>query len=1435
MSAVKPVLKLKFSKPAAAAAAAAAAEPAPAPLFRVRMATLREVEDLPSVAQTQDLTAMSAKVPEAAAAPTPKPKPQPLLQKPKVAAAAKPQATAQAIASFPEDIRPLATAIYDSEHANKYTVQTPVYPLQTRRGFNRQILKVFREFVQVPEYGKAPDFDACKRLGAGAQEQLEMYEYQKFVRDYVRQATPYRGLLVYHGLGSGKTCSAIAAAEAMFGVSGKRIIVMTPFSLRDNFIREVTFCGFRHFRLQNHWISLDPSPTNSLFATQILGLPQDYVNKATSIWVPDFDKEPNLAELSAPEKAAIQKQLFAQINSRITFINYNGITASKLKEMACSPAGQGGQGPFDNAIIVVDEIHNLTRLMQGTIEPYLTTLPTHKTRTIPLEPITPGHWTPALCKKAYDPRRPYQTNYKRGYLLYRLLATARNSKIIGLSGTPLINFPEEVAILMNLLGGYIHTATFSIEPGTVAPTKAVDTLRSILKEHPFVDFERTELAGLSIRTLFTLLPEGTRKVRDAAGEVGAERLPPGTASPTIEAVLAEILDTATKKGFKTVGNPDYKSEPLLPPIGDEFRASFLTPDGKSLKNTVVLRKRIQGLVSYYRGSKKELMPTVTRDEIVRVPFTPYAQGIYSLIRKEEIEAKLKQKTEPAGDAAAQAAAGSRVANLWAELYNLAKMKSPNSYRMASRQACNFAFPEGIARPRPGSQVEAIEEAGGKGEDAEEMGMVDARPVEEDAIVLALEAEVEAAAASAAAAAAAEAEDYAIEESATRDAVEKAKEQGSATAAAIAAELAEEDTILVKGRDAVPAGEVAPVAVVAVAKPKTKAAPKAAPVDTAAATAALAEIAKTDAEVKKGAEARAEESRKIRAQMDAIRQAKSLGATKPQQGGVKNPFNDDEEEEEEAPADAAAVASNPFDEEEEAEEEEAEVAAPEPVAEVAAAPAVAVAGLTAANKLRLQRKEQQEACKAGFRDGEKYMDATKRAKKCLETFATPRLRLYPMGKKAIQESAAGAPLLATGLVNYSPKFAAILTRILESPGSSLVYSQFLDMEGIGIFQTVLRINDFLPLTLESDEAGSFRFSESTLKGLARPNTYRYLSFTGAESREQKAMALRVFNARYNEEKKAFIDLPASMSAALVAAGFTGNLRGEICRVFCITSAGAEGLSLRNVRRVHIMEPYWNHVRTDQVKGRAVRICSHIDLEYNDDPTKNERTVEVFTYCSVFHPSAMTASAGVYPPVDMTIVNTDGVKPAEAKDLDLPVPEGARDYVMTSDEYLYVLSESKKKLLKEIQDLMKTSAVDCQINEYENEEEGLGCLTLPGSSEDYAFDPDLKRDITDTATAFEKVEAAAAPAAAPVAAPAVAAAAAPAPAQKPVVKAKAPTVKAYYINDATDTPKYLAIPVVGPGGAVLSYKVYAAGDTKAKKLLGTTIAMASGAPSSKIDFI
>ena len=45
---------------------------------------------------------------------------------------------------------------------------------------------------------------------------------------------------------------------------------------------------------------------------------------------------------------------------------------------------------------------------------------------------------------------------------------------------------------------------------------------------------------------------------------------------------------------------------------------------------------------------------------------------------------------------------------------------------------------------------------------------------------------------------------------------------------------------------------------------------------------------------------------------------------------------------------------------------------------------------------------------------------------------------------------------------------------------------------------------------------------------------------------------------------------------------------------ITASGAEGISLRNVRYVHLVDPYWHPVRLEQVIGRARRICSHKDL-------------------------------------------------------------------------------------------------------------------------------------------------------------------------------------------------------------------------------------------------
>lgn len=1146
------------------------------------------------------------------------------------------------------DLKKYAEGIYATRNDDPYTTGE-MYPLRTRLGFQQQILNVYRNFSKIPEEGKAPDFDACKRLTASGGVAVEMYEYQKFVREYVRWASPYRGLLVYHGLGSGKTCSAIAAAEALLSVSRKKIIVMTPSSLRYNFIREISFCGFRHFRLQNFWVPIDITPENKetvkLFATQILNATPKFAELAKRIWVPDFSVEqPNFKTLESMDRKEIVLQIENQINNSIQFINYNGISASELKKIACAAPDENGYRLFDNSVIVVDEIHNLTRLMQGTIEPYLSDLGISK-RKVPLEPVVPGPWEPALCKVAQDERTPYLTNYKRGYLFYRLLSGARNSKIIGLSGTPLINFPEEIAILANIIGGYVHTCSIKANPAD-----NFRQVKKLLEENVYVDFVEVDTLGGNIQILFSVLPEGMKKTKTAAGNLAVQRVPPEDATPTIQEVATGLVKQLTDMGMRILEGPTYKSEALLPPIGEEFRETFV--DGLNLKNTFVLRKRLQGLVSYYRGSKKELMPAVTKDEVVFVPFSEFARKEYEKVRSNELTVqKEKEKKKSDGDLKS----AGKMANLWAEIYDLAKMKESSSYRIASRLSCNFAYPEGYERPRPKDKKATVADLGLEAE--QEEIFVDA-PADAD-----------------------KEEQAEYEAAGVREEVVDDKE----AAAAVAAEDAAIDAALEEGGDAplempaaapAVAAEVVPTAPVAVAK------------------------AEAEAPTEGGA------------QLYSLEMDESFRLL---EGGADTP----------PPAELAPAPAAP--------------AAAVPAAAVPAAPAPAAPAPAAAPKktldLQQKHKEARLACIADIAKAGK--DANRKLKECMQKYErasfllyTPPPNLKDLCKENIRKALANEPTDPKRLAKYSPKYAEILKRILSSPGSSLVYSAFLDMEGIGIFSIALMANGFHAIELVKDPlTGTLAFSDATIKHLMLgKQEHRFLKFTGTSTPlevEIRNMSLKLFNAKYEDGN--FVELPPQMSKVLVEAGYTGNVDGGLCRTFCITAAGAEGLSLKNVRRVHIMEPFWNHVRTDQVKGRAVRICSHIDLDLAD------RNVEVFTYCSVFD-DGVTG-----PPVKIeseVIRSSDAVKPDEATEMGFKPRLGEIEYFLTSDQHLYQLSERKKKVLQNIQNLMKTSAVDCTINKYENEEEGLGCITLPDKPQQYAFHPILKKDIAETSTQFPK---------------------------------------------------------------------------------------------------
>ena len=70
--------------------------------------------------------------------------------------------------------------------------------------------------------------------------EFELEPHQMFIKNFMSFQTPYNSLLVFHGLGTGKTCSAIGVAEEMrsyykqLGINKKILIVATP-NVQKNF------------------------------------------------------------------------------------------------------------------------------------------------------------------------------------------------------------------------------------------------------------------------------------------------------------------------------------------------------------------------------------------------------------------------------------------------------------------------------------------------------------------------------------------------------------------------------------------------------------------------------------------------------------------------------------------------------------------------------------------------------------------------------------------------------------------------------------------------------------------------------------------------------------------------------------------------------------------------------------------------------------------------------------------------------------------------------------------------------------------------------------------------------------------------------------------------------------------------------------------------
>jgi hypothetical protein len=160
----------------------------------------------------------------------------------------------------------------------------------------------------------------------------------------------------------------------------------------------------------------------------------------------------------------------------------------------------------------------------------------------------------------------------------------------------------------------------------------------------------------------------------------------------------------------------------------------------------------------------------------------------------------------------------------------------------------------------------------------------------------------------------------------------------------------------------------------------------------------------------------------------------------------------------------------------------------------------------------------------------------------------------------------------------------------------------------------------------------------------------------------------------------------------------------------------------------MEPYWNDVRLRQVKGRAIRIGSHLELPEED------RNVSIYTYISCFSPEAQMLKSGEGR-IDETIRLADSVDKKEALALKLPIGEKSPTYVVTTDERLYLIAQRKKIILDSLESTMKSAAVDCELNAGEND--GIQCFRIEGQATQYLFDPNLEVDKIVTSIELKEV--------------------------------------------------------------------------------------------------
>ena len=222
--------------------------------------------------------------------------------------------------------------------------------------------------------------------------EYELLPHQAFVRNFMSFQTPYNSLLLFHGLGSGKTCSAIGVCEEMrdylkqMGISKQIIIVASP-NVQDNFKLQL-FDERKLKEVDGIWT------TKGCLGNKLL-------------------KEINPTGMRGLTKEKVIQQVKSLINMSYYFVGYlqfsnDIVRKSGNPELSTESKIRNLQNEYNDNLIVIDEVHNIR--------------------------ISDDNENKTVAKN----------------LMY-LVSVVKNLRLLLLSATPMFNNYKEIVWLLNLM------------------------------------------------------------------------------------------------------------------------------------------------------------------------------------------------------------------------------------------------------------------------------------------------------------------------------------------------------------------------------------------------------------------------------------------------------------------------------------------------------------------------------------------------------------------------------------------------------------------------------------------------------------------------------------------------------------------------------------------------------------------------------------------------------------------------------------------------------------------------------------------------------------------------------------------------------------------------------------------------------------------------